>query len=245
MTESFMIVLVVSAFVLAITFIFRTARKQAELGHQIRQRLGFLSVEPVDPTLVERIAAILDPKEGKIRVSKVYKRDHGAYTLYDCRVVHGSHSDHADQSSVIVGRGWQLPSLRLAPRLGGEGKGWQLLNRLTLLAIKQGGFDQVVLDHQPELAKKYVVLSRRPQEVSRLIPGDVWRGLAACPEQLMLQTDGDTVMFSTLPAPNSRPSGGFETTETDRLKGAIDTASRLNSILNSCRSQVVEEPVHR
>jgi hypothetical protein len=245
MTQSLIITLFVGAFVFTLGLVIRTARRQAELGRQIRQHLGFLTVEPVDPALVERIRVILQPKDGRIRVSKVHKRDHGSYTLYDCRVEQGRHSDSADQTTVLVGRGWRLPSLRLAPRFGGEGKGWRLLNRLTLMAIKQGGFEQVALDDQPELAQKYVVLSRRPQEVTSQIPRDFWRALAAFPEQLMLQAEGDTIMFSTLDVLNRRASGGFEAVETDRLKRSIDTAARLNGLFDICRQGAVKETAWR
>jgi hypothetical protein len=238
-------ILLAGVFLFTLYLVVRTLRRQAEIGRQVRQRLGFISVEPVDPALVERIAAILVTSGGKVSVSKVYKRDQGSYWLYDCRVMNGRNAESADQSSVIVGRDWQLPSLRLAPRLGGEGKGWNLLNRLTLMASKQGGFEQVELSDQPEFSKKYVALSRTPQDVPRLIPGEVWRDLAAFPEMLFIQAEGDTVIFSTFQDPKRRAQGDFETIETAGLNWVMETGRRLNNIFESCHSRAEREPSSR
>lgn len=159
--------------------VFRVIRRQLEAAAQVRQRLGFVKVETVEPALIARIAAIMSPQTGKVKVTKVHKRDQGSHVLYDCYVDHEKNSDSVDHCSVLVGRNWRLPSLRLAPRVGGEGKGWSILNKLTLLAVRQGGYEEVKFENQPEFAKKYTALSRTPQEVAGRIPGEVWRDLAA------------------------------------------------------------------
>jgi len=235
--------LAIGFFGLVLFLVIRMARRQMELSNQIRQRLGFIKVEPVDPALVERLKALLDTKRGQVRVSQVYRREHGSYTLYDCRVRHGHDSDSNDECSVMVGRGWQLPSLKLAPQFGGEGKAWGWLNRLALMAIKEGGFEQVALSDQPEFAKKYVALSRTPLDVARQVPSEVWRELAALPVQLFLQGQGDTIMFSDLDTLTRRIPKDRETAETEALRQTIDYAARLNSIFERCRTGVVNESV--
>jgi hypothetical protein len=245
MTMSIIPFLAIGFFVLVLFLVIRMARRQMERSDQIRQRLGFTKVEPVDPALVERLSALLETKCGRVRVSRIYKRDHGSYALYDCRVRHGHNSDSNDECSVLVGRGWQLPSLKLAPQFGGEGKAWGWLNRLALMAIKEGGFEQVVLSDQPEFAKKYVALSRTPQDVARQVPSEVWRELAALPAQLFLQAQGDTIMFSDIDTLTRRTPKDRETAETEALRQSIDYAARLNSIFERCRTGFVDESVMR
>ena len=234
--------LIIGVAAITLTHIFRLARRQAELSRQIRQRLGFIEIEQSDPALVERLNRILEPDGGGVKVSKVFKRDYGSYALYDCRVLEGRNDKNADLKTVIVGRGWQVPSLRLAPRMGGEGRGWKLLNSLTLLAVKQGGFEPIALETSPEFTKKYTALSRSPQDAACQVPGEVWSDLAALPGLLMIDAEGDTVIFSDCKALTERIKGDFETQETERLKQVIETASRLNGVFEHCMAGVVKEP---
>ena len=233
---------VIGIFLFVLFQIIKVMRRQTEAAREVRQRLGFVGVESVDPTLLSRIAAIKSPKTGKVKLSKVYRRDQGSHVLYDCYVDHETGSHGADQCSVLVGRGWQLPSLRLLPRIGGESKGWGLLNRLTLLAGKHGGFEEVHFDNQPEFSKKYTALSRTPHEVTARIPVEVWRDLAAFPDMLFLEAEGDTIIFSSMEELTARVRGDFATREAESLTKMMETGRRLNSIFESCLAHVAYEP---
>lgn len=223
----------------------RTVRKQEEQGRQIRQRLGFSPVEPVDPGLVQRVSTIEAANNQKAIVSKVYKRDYGSYVLYDCRIKSSRNSESDNPSSVIVGQGWRLPSIRITPTLGGAGKAWNLLNRFALLAVKHSGFEQVELRDQLEFSKKYHLLTRSSQVILQAVPGEVWRDLASLQEQFFLQAEGDTVIFFTLETLTNRIKGDYETRETGQLKRTIDTAARLADVFNGCRTREINESVLR
>ena len=245
MSESMIAILIFGAVITLIFLIIRTARKQTEQSRQLRQRLGFSPVEPVDPGLVEKITAIVSPKNEKALVSKVYKRDYGSYILYYCHIKSSRNSDSANPSSVIVGQGWQFPSIRISPVLGGAGKAWNLLNRFALLAVKHGGFEEIDLTDQPEFSRKYHVLSRSSRAGLQAVPGDVWRDLAALPKQVFLQAEGDTVIFFTMETLTKRRKGDYETRESEHLKRSIDTAARLASVFNGCRTGNVHESMLR
>ncbi|UCD63500.1 MAG: hypothetical protein JSW34_12250 [Candidatus Zixiibacteriota bacterium] len=233
--ESWLAPLMVFAIMGMVALMIRTIRNRREMIRQVRMRLGFSPVDNLEQDLLERISSIAGTGKHKVRVSRLYKRDQGSSVLYDCHISSSQKSNSGAPSSVLVVRGLDLPAFRLAARFASKTMFSGIFRQLTKLALKQGGFEHVEFSHIREFADKYTLVTTDPDRLRSEVPEDVWHGIAGVGLQLFLRGEGDVIVFSAFDWAARRQRGGFEAIETERLKQAIDTASRLSDLFGSIR----------
>ncbi|UCG63163.1 MAG: hypothetical protein JSV52_07750 [Candidatus Zixiibacteriota bacterium] len=215
----------------------RTAKRQKEALLQLRTRLGFSRIEDVDEALRNRIASIAKSGKERVRVGKVFKRDEGSCTLYDCQIYSSRNKNNNSRSSVLVIPGVNLPAFRLAPCMVKSGTFAGLMRKATQMALKQGGFSEVDVGSMPDFSAKYLLAAKEPERVRAEIPSSVWREIMALSNYFFMKGESDTIIFSVMDVTAMRGRGGFVKQEEERLSQAVRVASSLAGIFKSTKRE--------
>ncbi|MDD3733233.1 MAG: hypothetical protein PHU88_12745 [candidate division Zixibacteria bacterium] len=239
--ESLIAILILFVGFFLVTRIIRNARHREEIYRKVRQNFGFYPALTLDNELTERIRNLVKNKDERINFSRIYSRDCGAYRLFSCCIMTGSNSNSNQHNFILVRKGLNLPSFRMAPGFPVTGKWTGFLQKMARLALKSGDFEPVVLDKMPEFNKKYFLAARNPNILEKTFPEQMWRDLGNLPFMVFLKAEGEIIVFSIFNPSKGRTAENFENSEMTLLKQALELAGRLNKIFQVNTQAVMVE----
>jgi len=228
--ETLIAILILFVGFFLVTRVIRSVRHREEIYRKVRQNFGFYPALTLDNELAERIRNLVKNKNERINFSRIYSRDCDTYRLFSCRITTGSNSDTNQNNFIMVRKGLNLPSFRMAPGFPVNGKWTGFLQKMARLALKTGDFEPVVLDNIPEFNKKYFLAARNANMLEKTFPEQVWRELGNLPFMVFLKAEGEIIVFSIFNSSKGRTFENFENSEVILLKQALELAGRLNKI---------------
>ena len=210
--------------------IVRSVKRHNEAYRESMSRLGMISVEKADASLVDKVQKIEGKAVGRVRIRRLYKREESNYTLYVGMVMKGSNNDQSE-TFMMEGRGWRFPSMSVVPYIKKEGALWGMLNKFVKYAGKIQGYKQVESPIPGAFSEKYLVLAKDQDEVRRQVPRRFWEGLMSLPETVHLKMVDDLVIFTLYVSQfTKRPTGRLGEQHTETVRKHVDLATRLGRI---------------
>ena len=208
--------------------IVRSVRRQQVEQKAIFQELGFSEIATPDPRLVEKVIRLRQTGQAKARVSSVYMRRHGHFTLYLMKIRTGSDSDSSRQwTTAIVSDELKLPSFALGPSIPLKGKFGALLNKAIAWALERRGFSQVPMHPDSAFSKRYLLYTKESGASMDNVPESAWQRLAQFKERLMIEASDDLLLFWVMQI-DGEPAGRRTLSLTrDGLRNQIDCAQKL------------------
>ncbi len=228
--ETLIAILILFVSFFLVTRVIRSLRRREEVYRKVRQNFGFYPVLTLDNELAERIRNLVKNNDERYGFSRIYSRDCGTYRLIDCIITTGSKANNNQHNFILVRKGLNLPSFRMAPGLPVTGRWSGFIQKMVRLTLKSGDFEPVVLDNNPEFNKKYFLAAKNPKILEKTFSGQVWRELGNLPFMVYLKAEGEIIVFSIFNSSKGRTVESFENSETILLKQALELAGRLNKI---------------
>ncbi|MBD3257364.1 hypothetical protein GF377_02935 [candidate division GN15 bacterium] len=227
-----LVVLIILAFAGLFFYIIKAHKRHKEMLRQLRSRHGFIAVPSVDQQLVDKAKAITATKSS-LRLQDVYKREESGYTIYDALVKQGSDSDSDSRKFIVVGRDWDIPAFKLSPKFDELGMLGGLLGKAMQWILKRGGYQQMTIEGAPQFNKKYILVAKDPTQVQQHFTTEFWRSLADWPTYVLLEVEGDTMVFGTAYPMNRGKKVSSAEYEERRLKEVIEHAQKLDRLLSA------------
>jgi hypothetical protein len=228
------VLVILGLFGLAIFYMVRSERKDAQVKRSIIDSLGFAPVE-VTPELTQRFVDF----HNRIR-DKWVREKHREYELRnvarkllpDYEVIIFDLIDHGGndtsyletQAVAVISPHLELPAFSLFPKVNVEGATANLGNKLLTWIVKNAG-SPVAFPDFPEFEKRYLVSSNEPYETEEFLDEIRLRRLSKT-SMMSISASGDMFTVSEIGASNRQSS-------IEAVSARVNLAAEIYSIFVS------------
>jgi hypothetical protein len=219
-------------------------RQQKALVDALRRR-GFTPLERLSETELERVQALRRRSQANVGVTKIYEYRHLEYRLLRFDIASKNSDNHDSTQYAVIDARLNLPRFSVVPNMKLPGFLNALWSKLLEQIVKRIGLTEVELPGSPQFNEKYMLLGTEDGAKLKDQAFSLWDRVAGLPHPVMVDAQGDMLLYQTLQLPSDRGRRRARVDVDDEIRTHLELGEQLHAIFRDAFTQAPAVPAWR